>query len=93
MALLEKGIPFTTSYVNILNGKQFTKDFLSINPRGEVPVLVDDNTRCIPDSALIMDYLEDNFSNGDICSDFLKSQTKECVCMCLENRLQSPSPR
>ena len=64
MALLEKKIPFHVRYVNILNGKQFTEDFLSLNPRGEVPVLVDDNIRHIPDSAHIINYLEDNFSNG-----------------------------
>jgi len=64
MTLFEKRIPFNTRFVNILNGKQFTEQFLSLNPRGEVPVLVDDNIRHIPDSSHIMDYLEDNFSNG-----------------------------
>jgi len=64
MALHEKKIPFQTRFVNICAGKQFSEDFLTLNPRGEVPVLLDDNIRRIPDSAQIIDYLEDNFSNG-----------------------------
>jgi len=50
--------------VNIHRGKQFTGSFLALNPKGEVPVLVDD-VRVIPDSEKIIDYLEDNFSNGN----------------------------
>jgi len=64
MALHEKKIPFQTRFVNIAAGKQFTDDFLTLNSRGEVPVLLDDNIRRIPDSLQIIDYLEDNFSNG-----------------------------
>jgi glutathione S-transferase len=64
MALHEKKIPFQTRFINICAGKQFSDEFLSLNPRGEVPVLLDDNIRGIPGSAQIIDYLEDNFSNG-----------------------------
>lgn len=64
MALHEKKIPFQTRFINIISGKQFSEEFLTLNPRGEVPVLLDDNIRRIPDSAQIIDYLEDNFSNG-----------------------------
>jgi glutathione S-transferase len=65
MYLHEKKIPFRTKLVNINTGKQFTPEFLAMSPRGEVPVLVDQNTRTIPDSQKIIDYLEDNFSNGN----------------------------
>jgi len=99
MALLEKGIPFSTSYVNILNGKQFTTEFLSINPRGEVPVLVDDNTRYIPDSAHIIDYLEDNFTNGNPpaslsdCYNVSKCQSvKRKLIFLLVFSVRSPAP-
>lgn len=63
MALLEKRVPFKTHVVNIAKGEQYQPWFLEINPRGEVPVLKD-GIKVIPDSARIIDYLEDNFSNG-----------------------------
>lgn len=67
MALHEKKLPFESQPVNILRGDQYESWFLKINPRGEVPVLQDD-TKIIPDSNNILDYLEDNFSNGNLPS-------------------------
>lgn len=63
MALCEKKIPFTTKFIDITKGEQYQPWFLKINPRGEVPVLKD-GVKLIPDSIRIIDYLEDNFSNG-----------------------------
>lgn len=63
MALIEKRLPFKSHVVNIVKGEQYKPWFLEINPRGEVPVLKD-GVKIIPDSARIIDYLEDNFSNG-----------------------------
>jgi glutathione S-transferase len=64
MALHQKKIPFQARFINILHRRQYTEDFLALNPRGEVPVLVD-SVKQIPDSNKIIDYLEDNFSNGN----------------------------
>ncbi|KRT78723.1 Glutathione S-transferase [Oryctes borbonicus] len=64
MALHEKNLPFEECVVDIIKGAQFEPWFLEINPRGEVPVLQDVG-KIIPDSTRIIDYLEDNFSNGD----------------------------
>lgn len=64
MALHEKGLSFEESMVDIIKGAQFEPWFLQINPRGEVPVLQDIG-KIIPDSTRIIDYLEDNFSNGN----------------------------
>ncbi|CAL8069275.1 unnamed protein product [Orchesella dallaii] len=64
MALHQMQIKFKTKVVDIHKGKQFAESFLSLNPKGEVPVLVDD-VRVIPDSEKIIDYLEDNFANGN----------------------------
>ncbi|XP_075225050.1 ganglioside induced differentiation associated protein 1 [Lycorma delicatula] len=64
MAMMEKKLPFKPHNVDITRGEQYQSWFLEINPRGEVPVLVD-GVKTIPDSARIIDYLEDNFSNGD----------------------------
>lgn len=46
-----------------MKGEQYERWFLQLNPKGEVPVL-QDTGKIIPDSARIIDYLEDNFSNG-----------------------------
>lgn len=62
MALYEKNLPFATHDID-LDGEQYKPWFLQINPKGEVPVLQDAD-KIIPDSARIIDYLEDNFSNG-----------------------------
>lgn len=64
MALHEKRLSFESHPVNIMKGAQYEPWFLKINPKGEVPVLQDD-AKIIPDSNRIIDYLEDNFSNGD----------------------------
>ena len=63
MALNEKNLPFESHIVDIAKGEQYKEWFLQINPRGEVPVL-QDTGKIIPDSSRIIDYLEDNFSNG-----------------------------
>lgn len=65
MALHEKRLPFDTHIVEISKGAQYQPWFLQLNPRGEVPVL-QDTGKIIPDSARIIDYLEDNFSNGNV---------------------------
>ncbi|XP_066256128.1 ganglioside-induced differentiation-associated protein 1 isoform X2 [Euwallacea similis] len=63
MALYEKHLLFTPHSIE-LTGEQYQPWFLQINPKGEVPVL-QDTGKIISDSARIIDYLEDNFSNGD----------------------------
>ncbi|KAF5280223.1 hypothetical protein FQA39_LY05357 [Lamprigera yunnana] len=64
MALYEKNLPFKKYLINLVKEVQREPWFLKINPRGEVPVL-QDNGKVIPDSVRIIDYLEDNFSNGN----------------------------
>lgn len=63
MALYEKKLPFESVIINLIKGVQYEPWFLQLNPKGEVPVL-QDTGKIIPDSARIIDYLEDNFSNG-----------------------------
>ena len=63
IALFEKKLPFKQTVVDITSGENYKPLFLDINPRGEVPVLKD-GVKIIPDSSRIIDYLEDNFSNG-----------------------------
>lgn len=65
LALFEKNLPFKHHVVDITKDENYKPWFLEINPRGEVPVLKD-GMKIIPDSARIIDYLEDNFSNGNV---------------------------
>lgn len=43
ICLHEKGLAFTSRYVDVLRFEQHQPDFLALNPRGEVPVLVHDD--------------------------------------------------
>ena len=56
IALYEKGLPFER--VRALHGDCNRTDFLHVNPRGEVPALVDDGV-AVYDSTVICEYLED----------------------------------
>jgi glutathione S-transferase len=61
-ALAEKGLGWTSRYVDILRGEQFRSEFLAINPKGVVPVLVHDGA-VIAESTVICEYLEDAFAD------------------------------
>ena len=65
LCLKEKGLEFTSHYVDILNMEQYSKDFLTLNPAGQVPVLVHDSN-ILTDSALINEYLEEAFPENSL---------------------------
>jgi glutathione S-transferase len=56
IALYEKGVPFER--VRALHGDCNRTDFLHVNPRAEVPAIVDDGFSLF-DSTIICEYLED----------------------------------
>lgn len=60
LCLKEKGVEFKSHYVDILELEQYTKDFLAINPAGQVPVLVHEG-KVLTDSTLITEYVEEAF--------------------------------
>jgi glutathione S-transferase len=60
-ALAEKQVAWTSRYVDILAGEQFTPAFLALNPKAVVPVLVHDG-RVIPESTVICEYTDEAFS-------------------------------
>ena len=60
MALAEKDIPWKGHYIDILKGDQFAPDFLKQNPKGLVPVLID-NGKVILESTVINEYIEDAY--------------------------------
>lgn len=59
-ALAEKQLSWTSHYVDILAGEQFRAEFLRINPKAVVPVLVHDG-KVIRESTVICEYAEEAF--------------------------------
>lgn len=64
-ALSEKKLSWTGRYVDILRGEQFAADFLAVNPKAVVPVLVHDGA-IIPESTVICEYVEEAFPENAI---------------------------
>jgi glutathione S-transferase len=63
IALYEKGVPFER--VRALHGDCNRTDFLHVNPRAEVPALVDGDFS-LYDSTVICEYLEDRYPDPPI---------------------------
>ena len=57
LCLKEKGIEFTSHYVDLLRFEQHQPEFVAINPNGQVPVLVHDGAT-ITESTVINEYLD-----------------------------------
>ncbi len=64
-ALEEKRLPWDGHVVDILRGEQFRPEFLALNPKAVVPVLVHD-TFVIPESTVICEYIEEAFPQNAI---------------------------
>lgn len=60
IALAEKGLNWTSHYVDILKGEQFAPEYLKLNPKHVVPTLVHDGN-VIRESTLIGEYLDEVF--------------------------------
>ncbi len=57
-------IDYDEIIVDLLNGEHKTPEFLALNPRGQVPVLVDGDVT-IYDSQAILVYLVNKYSGGE----------------------------
>lgn len=60
IALDEKGVAYETKMPAAIGTGRVDSDFLSANPRGEVPALLDGDAKLF-DSTIILEYLEDKF--------------------------------
>jgi glutathione S-transferase len=60
IALLEKGLHWETTWVDLTKGEQKKPEYLAINPVGKVPALIDEAI-VVHDSTIINEYLEDKY--------------------------------
>jgi glutathione S-transferase len=62
LCLEEKGLQWISRPVDLLNNQHLTPEFVAINPKGLVPVLVHDGVVVI-ESSDIIDYVDQHFPN------------------------------
>ena len=58
--LNEKGVPYTSRYIELWSHANLAPDYLKLNPNGVVPTLVHDGVPIV-NSFVIMEYIEDVF--------------------------------
>ena len=61
MALEEKGVPWTSRYIDLFKFDQMRPEYLAINPRGMVPTLVHDG-KAVRESSVINEYIDAAFA-------------------------------
>jgi glutathione S-transferase len=60
LTLTEKGLPWTSEYIDLFKNEQYRPDYLKLNPKGVVPTLIHDD-HAIIESTLICEYLDQTF--------------------------------
>ena len=60
LALFEKGVPFASHYLDLLNFDQHQPDYLAINPQGTIPAMTH-GSRVLTESTAIMEYVDEMF--------------------------------
>jgi len=60
LALLEKGVPFESRYLNMLAFEQHSSAYLAINPNGTLPAMVHEEL-VLTESTAIMEYIDEVF--------------------------------
>ena len=60
LALAEKGVPFESHYLDLLNFDQHKPDYLKINPQGTIPAMIH-GQRVLTESTAIMEYADNAF--------------------------------
>lgn len=61
MFIAEKGLEIETRDISIAKGEQLSQEFLAVNPRGTIPVLVADDGTVLAENLGIAAYLEAAF--------------------------------
>jgi glutathione S-transferase len=60
LTLIEKGLPWTSEYIDLFNNEQYRPEYLKLNPKGVVPTLIHEG-HAIVESTLICEYLDQTF--------------------------------
>ena len=63
LALEHKAIPYTLKVLSFDNGDTKRPEFTALNPRGQVPTIVDDGF-AVWESLAILEYLDERFTSG-----------------------------
>ncbi len=64
LALMEKGVPFDSHYIDMLNFDQHKPEYLAINPQGTIPAMTHRGPwgeRMLVESTAIMEYVNEQF--------------------------------
>ncbi len=65
LALMEKGVPFDSQYIDMLNFDQHRPEYLAINPQGTIPAMTH-GERVLVESTAIMEYVNEAFEGPDL---------------------------
>jgi glutathione S-transferase len=86
MALEEKGVPWTSRYIDLFKFDQMAPEYLAINPDGVVPTLVH-NGQPIRESTIINEYIDQAFEGPRLVpADPLQAaRMREFVAKCEES--------
>src|SRR6185436_15682949 len=79
IALYEKDVPFER--VRALHGDCNRTDFIDVNPRAEVPALVDGSFQLF-DSTVICEYIEDRYPTPPL---YPKDPQRRAICRLVED--------
>ena len=64
VALYEKGIAFEREIVELMDPEAKAAYMKDVYPIGKVPFMITDDGWKVPESSIIIEYLENNYSNG-----------------------------
>lgn len=65
LALMEKGVPFASHYIDMLQFDQHKPEYLAINPQGTIPAMTH-GSRVLTESTAIMEYVNAAFPGPDL---------------------------
>jgi len=79
IAIKEKGVAFTSHFVNLHKFEQHEPRFVKINPNGQVPALVHDG-KVVTESTVINEYLDDVFEGPPLrpADFFWRARMRSC---------------
>ena len=60
LTMVEKGVPFASHYLDLLNFDQHRPDYLAINPAGTIPAMTHGD-KVITESSAMMEYVDEAF--------------------------------